>query len=163
MTPTNRSDARRGRWARATRRIGISVALVIAAMWSWTGLDATFQDVVDAPGKGWNIVKEMWPPDFKTVIERGAIGKIFESLYVAWIGTMIGAILSFPLSFFGASNVSPAFVPGPYPAVVQRHPRRARIDRGGRAAGRRPGSARGPVPSRSGFTRSARSASSRPR
>ena len=89
-------------------RIGITLGLIVAAMWSWTGLDASFQDVIDAPGKGWDIVKQMWPPDFKTVIDRGAVGKIFESLYVAWIGTMIGAIISFPLSFFGASNVAPA-------------------------------------------------------
>ena len=88
-------------------RIGISVTLVIAALWSWTGLDASLEDVLDAPGKGWNILKQMWPPDFKTVVERGAVGKIFESLYVAWIGTMIGAVISFPLSFFGASNVAP--------------------------------------------------------
>ena len=89
-------------------RIGIAVLLIVAAMWSWTGLGASFQDVIDAPGKGWDIVKQMWPPAFKVVYERGAVGKIFESLYVAWIGTMIGAIISFPLSFFGASNVAPA-------------------------------------------------------
>ena len=89
-------------------RIGIAVFLIVALMWSWSGLDASFRDVLEAPGKGWDIVKQMWPPAFKTVIDRGAIGKIFESLYVAWIGTMIGATLSFPLSFFGASNVAPA-------------------------------------------------------
>ena len=88
-------------------RIGIAVVLIIAAMWSWTGLDASLRDVIDAPGKGWKIVRHMWPPDFETVYERGAVGKIFESLYVAWIGTMIGAIVSFPLSFFGAGNVAP--------------------------------------------------------
>ena len=89
-------------------RIGIALLLTVAVLWSWSGLDATLRDVIEAPGKGWDIVKQMWPPAFKTVIDRGAIGKIFESLYVAWIGTMIGALLSFPLSFFGASNVAPA-------------------------------------------------------
>jgi phosphonate transport system permease protein len=91
-------------------RIGIALLLIVAALWSWTGLDASLQDVLDAPGKAWNILKQMWPPDFKTVIDRGAVGKIFESLYVAWIGTMIGAIISFPLSFLGASNVAPAAI-----------------------------------------------------
>jgi len=89
-------------------RIGIALLLIVAAMWSWSGLDASLRDAIEAPGKSWNIAKQMWPPAFKTVIDRGAIGKIFESLYVAWIGTIIGAILSFPLSFFGASNVAPA-------------------------------------------------------
>jgi len=88
-------------------RLGIALVLVVAGVWSWTGLDATLQDVLEAPGKALDIVKEMWPPAFKAVIDRGAVGKIFESLYVAWIGTMIGAIISFPLSFLGANNVAP--------------------------------------------------------
>jgi len=89
-------------------RIGIALLLIVGVVWSFSGLDASLRDVFEAPGKGWNIVKQMWPPDFKTVYERGAVGKIFESLYVAWIGTMIGAMVSFPLSFLGASNVAPA-------------------------------------------------------
>lgn len=36
-----------------------------------------------------------------------AIGLMFESLQIAWIGTIIGAIFSFPLGFLAASNVSP--------------------------------------------------------
>ena len=133
------------------------------AMWSWTGLDASFQDVLDAPGKGWTIVKQMWPPDFKTVIDRGAVGKIFESLYVAWIGTMIGAVALVPALVLRGQQRRADRVPGPDPDAVQRDPGRAGTDRGDAAADRRPGSARGPVRWRSGCTRSARSASSRPR
>ncbi len=88
-------------------RIGIAVLLIVGVMWSFSGLDAGLRDVVEAPREGWKIVKEMWPPAFKTVYHRGAVGKIFESLYVAWIGTMIGAILSFPLSFLAATNIAP--------------------------------------------------------
>ena len=91
-------------------RIAIAAALIFGAVWSFSGLDASLADVVEAPGKAWNIVKQMWPPDFKTEIERGAVGKIFESLYVAWIGTIIGALLSFPLSFLAATNVAPRAV-----------------------------------------------------
>lgn len=36
-----------------------------------------------------------------------AIGLMFESLQIAWIGTVIGAIVSFPVGFLAASNVSP--------------------------------------------------------
>jgi phosphonate transport system permease protein len=88
-------------------RIGISLLLVGGAVWSFTGLDASVADVVEAPGEAWKIIREMWPPAFRTVIERGAIDKILESLYVAWIGTIIGAVLSFPLAFLGATNVAP--------------------------------------------------------
>lgn len=108
VDPDTEATGRPGRpLAGRNWRIGIAITVVVGAVWSFTGLDASLGDVVRAPGKGWDIVKEMWPPAFKTVYERGAVGKIFESLYVAWIGTMIGAILSFPLAFLAATNVSP--------------------------------------------------------
>jgi len=36
-----------------------------------------------------------------------AIGLMFESLQIAWIGTVFGAIFSFPVGFLAASNVAP--------------------------------------------------------
>lgn len=36
-----------------------------------------------------------------------AFDKMLESLYMAWIGTVIGAALSFPIAFLAAENVSP--------------------------------------------------------
>ncbi|MDJ0769084.1 MAG: phosphonate ABC transporter, permease protein PhnE [Ilumatobacter sp.] len=103
VRPERPVAARNWRW-------GITVLLIVGAVWSFSGLDASLGDVVRAPGKGWDIVRQMWPPDFRTVYDRGAVGKIFESLYVAWIGTIIGALLSFPLSFLAATNVAPIAV-----------------------------------------------------
>src|SRR5699024_5079792 len=37
-------------------------------------------------------------------------GYMFESLQMAWMGTVIGALLSFPLSFLAASNVAPRWL-----------------------------------------------------
>ncbi|TQO20838.1 phosphonate transport system permease protein [Rhodoglobus vestalii] len=37
-----------------------------------------------------------------------ALELMIESLHMAWIGTLIGAALSFPLGFLAASNVAPA-------------------------------------------------------
>ena len=38
-----------------------------------------------------------------------AIDGMIESLQIAWVGTVIGAVLSLPLGFFGARNVSRGF------------------------------------------------------
>jgi phosphonate transport system permease protein len=38
-----------------------------------------------------------------------AIDGMIESLEIAWVGTVIGAVLSLPLGFFGARNVSSGF------------------------------------------------------
>ena len=39
-----------------------------------------------------------------------SIGAMIESLEMAWIGTVIGAVISLPLGFFGAKNVSSGLV-----------------------------------------------------
>lgn len=39
-----------------------------------------------------------------------ALSLMFESLQIAWIGTVIGALLSFPLSFLAASTVAPRWI-----------------------------------------------------
>lgn len=39
---------------------------------------------------------------------RRAFAAMFESLQMAWIGTLIGAAISFPISFLAASNMAPA-------------------------------------------------------
>lgn len=36
-----------------------------------------------------------------------AVELMLESLYMAWVGTLIGAMISFPLAFLAAENVSP--------------------------------------------------------
>lgn len=39
-----------------------------------------------------------------------ALRLMFESLQIAWIGTVIGALLSFPLAFLAASTVAPRWI-----------------------------------------------------
>lgn len=36
-----------------------------------------------------------------------AVEGMLESLYMAWVGTLIGALISFPLGFLAAENISP--------------------------------------------------------
>jgi phosphonate transport system permease protein len=43
-------------------------------------------------------------------LDRGVIGKVFESVYIAWVGTIIGAVLSLPLAFLAATNVAPRWI-----------------------------------------------------
>ena len=95
------------------RRWGIALVLILAALWSVSGLDVSFSRLVGAPGEAWAVLRQMVPPAFGRVYERGAVGKIFESVYIAWIGTLIGATLSLPLAFLAANNVSPRWVRTP--------------------------------------------------
>ena len=93
-----------------SRRALIALALVIGGAWSLTGLDITLDRALGAPADAWDIFKRLWPPAIDEALDRGVVGKVFESVYIAWIGTIIGAILSLPLAFLAATNVAPRWI-----------------------------------------------------
>jgi len=91
----------------------IALPFLVAIIWSVAGLNITLSRLLAAPGDAWSIIRQMIPPGFGEVYERGAVGKIFESVYIAWIGTIIGAFASLPLAFLAAHNVAPLWIRSP--------------------------------------------------
>ncbi len=119
---TSTSDARatggqtEGRPLRTRRMLRRSLALtavVVAVAWSASGLEVGIDRLVRAPGDAWAVFRQMVPPAFGQAIDRNVPSKVLESVHIAWIGTMIGAVLSFPLAFLAAGNVAPAAVRAP--------------------------------------------------
>ena len=92
------------------RRALIAITLIVGAAWSVTGIDVTLERFLGAPGDAWDIFKRLWPPAMDEALDRGVIGKVFESVYIAWVGTIIGAVLSLPLAFLAATNVAPRWI-----------------------------------------------------
>jgi phosphonate transport system permease protein len=91
-------------------RLALFVFVAIAFVWGVSGLDASWERLRSAPGDAWAIIRLMWPPDFATEIDRGVIDKVLESVYIAWVGTVIAATLSLPLAFLASNNVSPSVI-----------------------------------------------------
>jgi len=58
----------------------------------------------------WHIVHRLAPPDLSPEAVQRAMPKVMESIFIAWIGTMIGATFSFPLAFLAAKNMTPPWV-----------------------------------------------------
>ncbi|MCB2223936.1 MAG: phosphonate ABC transporter, permease protein PhnE [Actinobacteria bacterium] len=58
----------------------------------------------------WNIVHRLAPPDLSAEAVQRALPKVMESIFIAWVGTMIGAFFSFPLAFLAAKNMTPPWV-----------------------------------------------------
>lgn len=99
--------------ARLTWLAGTGVLLAAVVI-----VDARWGRLLEAPGALWDYgglmaggvlrnpfdgaYPEYWAVSFELMV---------ESLQMAWIGTVIGALLSFPLGFLAASNIAP-------PAVV---------------------------------------------
>jgi phosphonate transport system permease protein len=88
----------------------VAAAIVIPVLWSALGLNISREQLLSAPSDVWTIVRQLVPPDLSSQALQRAVPKMLESLYIAWIGTMIGAFFSFPLAFFAAKNVTPAWL-----------------------------------------------------
>ena len=105
-----------------------NVALVGAALlvgWAVFTIDIDPAEILELPGGLVRLFSEMFldpGPDWSYLddaigftITDGAFeltpsGGMIQSLEIAWVGTVIGAILSLPLGFFAAKNVSSGIV-----------------------------------------------------
>ena len=87
-------------------RWGLASAVVIPVLWSALGLEISVEQLKSAPADMWAIFRLMVPPDLSPEAIERALPKIMESLWIAWIGTIIGAFFSFFLAFAAATNVT---------------------------------------------------------
>lgn len=94
----------------------VTLGILIPFIWSVAGLEVSIDRVWAAPGQVWALISGMFPPDFSDM--GRLMAKLLESIYVAWIGTMIGAIFSFPAGFMAAANISPKWLVGPTRAIL---------------------------------------------
>ena len=91
-------------------RWAMIVAVVIPALWGAAGLGLDLERVKSAPSDIWRVLARLAQPDLSPEAVQRALPKVMESFFIAWIGTMIGALLSFPLSFLAAKNISPGLL-----------------------------------------------------
>lgn len=114
---TTTTDPTTGTPTRPVRPLGprlfrwaITIAILVPAIWSALGLNVPLQRLTEAPGDIWAVLRQLVPPDMSADALQRAVPKMLESLYIAWIGTLIGAFFSFPLAFLAAKNVTPTAV-----------------------------------------------------
>lgn len=83
----------------------ISTALaVVLILWAALKIDARWSRLADAPSDMWTLGRLMF-----TNMEAGEIsklvGKMWESIAIAWLGTIIAAIFAIPMAFLAAENL----------------------------------------------------------
>ena len=101
---------RPSRPSNAKRNLAL-LGVAILVVWAAISVGADPTEIAELPG-GIALVF------YKMFLENGpdwsylptAIEGMVESLQIAWVGTVIGAIISLPLGFFGAKNVSSGIV-----------------------------------------------------
>ena len=81
----------------------ITVLIVAGSIWSASGLEITPERFLTAPSKVWILVTAMFPLDLSQEAIDRIVPKVGESLFIAWAGTVIGAIFSFCLLYTSPS------------------------------------------------------------
>ena len=87
-------------------KYSLTTLIIIGSLWSAAGLEITLERILYAPRQIGILVGAMFPLDLSQEAFDRIIPKVFESLFIAWAGTVIGAIFSFPVSFLAAQNVA---------------------------------------------------------
>jgi phosphonate transport system permease protein len=84
----------------------VVLGLGAAVVWSATSLDISAGALHRMPSEVARILVSFFPIDLAYARDE-AIRAIVESIQIAWIGTLIGAVGSLPLGLFGARNLFP--------------------------------------------------------
>lgn len=83
----------------------VSTALAVAlVLWSALKIDARWSRLVEAPGDMWTLGRVMFSNMEASKITE-LLGAMWESIAIAWLGTIIAAIFAVPLSFLAAENL----------------------------------------------------------
>lgn len=92
------------------------VGVAIVVVWAAATVDLDYASIPELPGGLGLLFYEMFLQEgVEWTYLVPAMEAMVESLQIAWLGTVIGAVISLPLGFFGARNVSS----GPVSAVVR--------------------------------------------
>jgi phosphonate transport system permease protein len=79
----------------------LTIALIAWSVWK---LDAKWERLLDAPGDLWTIATLMFGR-MEASKFTDLLGAMWESIAIAWLGTIIAAIFAVPLSFLAAENL----------------------------------------------------------
>lgn len=91
---------------RRAKTIGLIAAALALLVYGFIDLGFTFEKIWNGLGRLGSFVPLMFPPSYgtsaKLLVYLEALG---ETLAIALLGTLLAAIIAFPISFFGARNV----------------------------------------------------------
>ena len=109
-----------------TRKTLAMLALAIAILVCFWLVESRWSRLPELPANFWRYLGFMGEGVFTNPLADDTVGGywtnamalMIESLHMAWIGTIIGAIFSLPMGFLAARNVSPRWVVGIARAIL---------------------------------------------
>ncbi|PPG04445.1 phosphonate ABC transporter, permease protein PhnE [Pseudoclavibacter sp. RFBI5] len=108
LTPSERDRLERAfSIPRARFLLGIPVAAVVL-LWSFAGAEFNFSKLGDGAINMGEFLSRLFPPDFS---KFGSIfSLLIETLQMAIVGTVLGAVLSLFMAFAASSNIAPKWM-----------------------------------------------------
>ncbi|WP_116999287.1 phosphonate ABC transporter, permease protein PhnE [Desertimonas flava] len=84
----------------------VSIAVVVgAATWAITGLDVRWSKVWTAPVEMWRRVVRLMVENASWDYVGDALSAMWDSIAIAWLGTLFASVFIIPLGVLGAENV----------------------------------------------------------
>ncbi|RUS46140.1 phosphonate ABC transporter, permease protein PhnE [Cohnella sp. AR92] len=92
-------------------RYVLTVTVVVLALFAWSLAAVNLQDINQGGLQiAGNIIKGLFNPDLDllfNVSKQSVLYLLVETVAIAFLGTIVGAVLSVPLAFLAASNIVP--------------------------------------------------------
>ena len=93
------------------KRNASMVAVAVLVVWAVLSIEVDWTELADVPG---GIARIFYRMFLETGVDwtylPTAAEAMLDSIWIAWVGTIIGAVLSLPIGFFGAKNVSSGLI-----------------------------------------------------
>lgn len=77
---------------------------VVIVLWSFLGLEVKWSRLLEAPADMWTLARLMFS-NMEAAALPELVAAMWESISIAWMGTLIAAVFAVPLSFLAAENL----------------------------------------------------------
>jgi len=91
------------------RRLITTFVVLVFIIWCGSGIGRT-SEATNGLSVAGNIIKGIFTPDTEFLFDMSTSGVpylLFETICIAFLGTLVGAVLAIPFAFLGATNIVP--------------------------------------------------------
>lgn len=112
VTPTSRSAApltwSRFKYPDSLIRYGVFLATLVFLAYSLVYMDVRLERLLDVFGRvGALLADRYYPPDWPFLVDPSYLRSVVETVQMAYLGALFGLLLSIPLAWCAAFNVTP--------------------------------------------------------
>jgi len=98
------------------KRMLVAVVVIAVHWWAFYGTGLNPVTIVEGIPAMWDLMQHMFPPSLKNYQEL--VRPALETVYIGVLATIIGSILSIPVGFLAAANMSPIYIYHPIRLVL---------------------------------------------